>query len=391
VRGVVRRPILALVVLAGFAAGCPSLAGFVGGDGGTGGADGSTADVRGSETSDDGGDAGASPFQIVHETPDGSTLMTVFGFGSQYVVAAGANYAHAFYDNGTWVYGQEQPGVDVYALWGVSSSDFYQCGVNRGTGMGFIEHNDGTSFASELETPAPLYGIWGTGASGSDTVYATGAGGAVYEKTISDGTWSLLANLPPNPKAPPAPDEPILSGVSGFALGGDPFMEVAADYGLAYFSHPPHWYQTSLMATTTFTYRSVWQAPVPRFQAFFGTNFFGGSLMTERNETSDAAFVDDAGGLVESALVMWTLFSDTSDPTYDGKYMRGVWGTGTRALFAGDMGRVVEVDVSHGAANSTYTQVPSPTAAGLWGVWGSSDKEVWIVGENALILHGPMP
>jgi hypothetical protein len=369
---------VASLPIAALAAGCPSLQGFAG----IGGSDASTADV-GIDGADDGGDAddGGSPFEIANQKPGGETFTAIWGADPNHVWVVGTNGARGAFDGQSWHFEQPMPGIDFSGLWGTSPTDIYRVSTSRADGSGLIEHYDGTMWTEEHTTPSALHGLWGSGATLNDYVFATGDQGMVYTKQVGTTNWYNMANddagLDPNP----------VSGISGFG-SANLFLEVAGGLNLVGLWHSLGWYLITDNSDPKRVYLAVWQAPIPRLSAFFGTNFFGATLITL---TADAGDPAPDGGLVESDLESWDLFEDRSQPVNEQMFMRGIWGTATKTLFVGDQGRIYEYDMSRGPSKWKYALVPSPVNTALWAVWGSSPSDVWIAGENQTILHGSMP
>jgi hypothetical protein len=46
--------------------------------------------------------------------------------------------------------------------------------------------------------------------------------------------------------------------------------------------------------------------------------------------------------------------------------------------------------MTYDAASNAASMVPSPVSDSLYGVWGSSLSDVWMVGDRELILHGSL-
>lgn len=80
------------------------------------------------------------------------------------------------------------------------------------------------------------------------------------------------------------------------------------------------------------------------------------------------------------------LHEDRSGPGTEDQFVRGIWGEANQVLFVGDLGHVFRYDVG----TNDFTSISSPTDSNLYGVWGSSMDDVWIVGERELILHGSL-
>jgi hypothetical protein len=64
------------------------------------------------------------------------------------------------------------------------------------------------------------------------------------------------------------------------------------------------------------------------------------------------------------------------------EFLKGVWGSSETDVFAvGENGMILHYD------GVEWTKMKSPTTEHLYGVWGSSETDVFAVGENGMILH----
>jgi hypothetical protein len=64
------------------------------------------------------------------------------------------------------------------------------------------------------------------------------------------------------------------------------------------------------------------------------------------------------------------------------EFLKGVWGSSETDVFAvGENGMIIHYD------GVEWTKMKSPTGEHLYGVWGSSGTDVFAVGENGTILH----
>jgi hypothetical protein len=336
-------------------------------------------------SSTDGGDGGVttaeaaladagSPFAIVQGLPAGEALTAVWGADPSDVFAVGTNDVHYVYYQGSWMRSQAVIGRDLEAVWGTSASDVYAVGIDDATGEGVVEHFDGSAWTDEAMVPTGLYGVWGTG----DAILAVGEDGMIYGKHTGIDGWSMVlgdAGLPANPNVPPAPGEPILWGIAGtsidaFAMPADLdriFQVVNAD-GFVNLDPTPD---------RTISFRSVFSVPGATGSYFFGTNYFGVTWLTA-SAPPDAAIL---GGN------MSLIFQDRSSHANRQLFIYGIWGTSDRFLFTGDQGRIYR----YAAGPDEFGPVESPTDAILYGVWGSSASDVWIVGDREVILHGTLP
>jgi hypothetical protein len=326
-------------------------------------------------------------FQVVTALPGGETFQAVYAADGTDVFVVGTNGVHDDYYSGAWNRSQPILGRDYYALWGTSASDVYTVGQVQADGTGIVQYFDGSGWRDEYFAPTALYGVWGTGATARDVVLAVGANGAIYGKAVGTTDWGLRATVPANPNVAETDGSPILWGISGisfqdFCMAGDRDRIFHWIDSLASFE----WLDPSV--DTTLVFRSVWQAPINRLSAFFGTNYFGVAWFASFGDYPDAALPD--GAVPEDAGFddfLYQITEDQSQPGYDQKFMRGIWGTATSVLFAGDEGRIY----SYSAAIDNMQRAQSPTVRDLYGVSGTDANNVWIVGAAESILHGTLP
>ena len=333
------------------------------------------ADEGGVEASTDAGDdGGPSPFTVVNAVPTGEALTSVWGADKDDVFAVGTNGVMYEYYQGSWQRLQNVMGRDYEGVWGRSASDVYAVGVDNGTGGGIITHFDGTSWTDQQQTPVPLYGVWGQG----DTILAVGSQGMIYGQHTEVPGWTMVlgdAGLPANPNVPPSPDEPILWGVAGSSISD---IALPADQDrIFHITDAENINYLDPTVDRTVSFRSVFGVPTDPESYFFGSNYFGVVWLTTQGPP-DAALVDDD---------LYQIFQDRSPAGADQLFIYGIWGTTTQFLFTGDLGRIY----SYQAGPDVFARVSSPTDSTLYGVWGSSASDVWIVGQREVILHGSLP
>jgi hypothetical protein len=119
----------------------------------------------------------------------------------------------------------------------------------------------------------------------------------------------------------------------------------------------------------TRTFRAVWGPPSMTPLIYIGASYFGAWMF----EGKDQAFLElheERDRADDAQKFLWAVYGWAPD----------------RVVFVGDEGRIMTYD---GGPNG-LTQVASPTKRPLFGVWGASPDDVWIVGDGALLLHGKL-
>jgi hypothetical protein len=310
-------------------------------------------------------DGGASALRILHAVPDGETLFGVWASSPSFAIAVGTSSTSFVVRDGAITHlGGNQKGRDYLAITGFAADDVYAVGKSA-TG-GFVDHFDGVSWTSVFDAPVPLLSVWCTVESGKQAVLASGGRGKVYGWNSGASSWSELLSFPKGPNDPDLADGPRLWGISGRSLTD---FTVVAD-GRLWHKEPDGVYFYDLLQQTDTQLRSVWQSPDAPTSVYIGTNFSGLTWFS-------AAVNGDTAPLS-------VLNRDESAPGNDKRFHYGVWGTRTKVLAVGDLGRVFLFDT--GSSTSTY--VHAPTDATLTSVWGTSLADVWIVGEREVVLHG---
>jgi hypothetical protein len=312
-----------------------------------------------------------SPFQVVQAKAEGEYLTSVWGADADHVFAVGSSGVKYTYMNGAWSSTQNEPGRDFYQVWGVSATEVYLVGQSRTNGSGVLERWDGTGWADEYLPPAGLYGLWGD----QSVILAVGAGGQIHGKKRGTKDWGVRQTLDPNPDVMVTPDSPILWAVAGNSVDD---IAIAADVDRVFHNVGMIFEFLDPDVDRTLTFRTVFATPNMTTNFFFGTNYLG---VTWLNSAPPVDLGHVAGD-------MFTLMRDETPMGADGLFIRGIWGTQTKVLFVGDAARIYYFDAGNPDQLRT---VPSPSVVSLYSVWGSSENDVWIVGERETILHGKMP
>jgi len=367
-----RPPVLLFAALAlSSAAACTSLREQPLGDAGAVDA-GTDATLDAPSGGDDSGPP--SPFSVVQALPEGESLMAVWGADADDIFAVGTNGVHYEYYQGTWNRDQAVLGRDLYGVWGTSPTDVYAVGIVDANGTGIVQHWDGSQWTDEYIAATPLYGVWGTG----DLVLAVGAQGMLYGKNAGTTDWAMRlgeAGLPANPNVPQSPDEPILWAIAGTSIAD---FAMPADVDRIFHAvNTGDFINLDPTVDRTVTFRSVFAVSGNPTSYFFGTNYFGVVWLTT-DGPPDAALLDDD---------LYEISEDQGTPGAAQLFIYGIWGANNQFLFTGDLGRIYTYD----SGQDVFALVPSPTNASLYGVWGSSTSDVWIVGDREAILHGAIP
>lgn len=251
----------------------------------------------------------------------------------------------------SWAWQNPLPqGNDLNGVWGTGSTDVFAVGVS-----GAIDHFDGTGWSGmSSNTTSDLYAVWG---SDPMNVYAVGAGGTLL---YFNGTWAQIASG---------------TTVNLYGIWGSSPSNVYAVGGAGTVLH----FDGSTWSTTTpgvndlrAVWGSSWQDVYAvgaegtilhhdntgwSIQASGTTNLLyavGGS------SSSDVYAVGADGIYLHSDGTAWNAFPHWAD-----RDIRAIWvdPSTTAAFFSTDIGEV------------TY------------GVWGSSELDVFFVGPNGSIWH----
>ncbi len=317
--------------------------------------------------------APSSPFTITNRVPSGETLTGAWGMPG-YLVAVGTRTVSYFYENGLVErLGGNAAGRDFTAVSGRSKNDLYASG--KTASGGFVSHYDGTRWVVIFETDTALHGIWCI-PEFAGAVLAVGDNGKVFGLAPGE-TWSLVSVLPKAVTETDVAEAPVLWAISGRSLddfaiaGGSQIFHREPIFGG--FAH----YRPVGRGDVAF--RSVWQLPGPTTNVILGTNYSGAAWFTSSDGTDVDASAD--GGFTYSVS---EITRNETEVGADKRFTTGVWGNSERIVGVDDHGRIRTED--QGTLN--IRKVPSPTDEPLFGVWGNSTDDVWIVGSHELILHG---
>jgi hypothetical protein len=249
-------------------------------------------------------------------------------------------------------------GKDIGGLWGTSSTDVWAVGIARNTPSGFILRKNGPNgqWIEFGQTTNGLHAIWGSGTQ----QWAVGYNGAVYSGT----NLTAAIGIDRAACAPATTFSPELWSVSG---NSPTSVMVAGDVCANYRWDGTGWFTDEDTIDPTRTFRAMWGVPGATVDFFEGANYFGLWHFT-------------------GAKNPVTQLNEEKDPPQNlSRYIWSIWGwSDSQVVCVGDAGRIMTWD------GTAVKIVPSGTTAALYGVWGATPDDVWIVGEGGLVLRGPL-
>lgn len=217
-------------------------------------------------------------------------------------------------------------------------------------------------------------------------VLAVGDQGVIYGLPPDEmGGWQTVLSVPESPGAPDAgPFSPVLTSITGgngsitVTAEGDQFFQWLPGASGDYYYEPQGDPRTNFAAS--------WQPALATgaTDVYLGSNFFGFYWITSTYvgplDGSTATTVGPDGG-----ATLYQLYGDQV-PGGEELAILGIWGTASKVVAVGDLGKVLLFDVLSG----NLSVLPSGTQQSFGGVWGSDLEHVWIVGANELILQGSL-
>lgn len=354
-----RRARLVFVAFAGLFVACVSLKqapsdGGVDPDGGS--ADGPAVDA-GPESS----------FAIVNQNPEAGAYRAIWVGSSETIYIAGDNGALIEKKNegDGWTDVVLGSGVDVGGVWASGPNEALAVATTRNTNTGPIFRRTSNGRWIQIGTaPHGLRAVWGTG----NMRYASGNDGVIYSGPPNDPLGTGF-QVEPNPALPvKTVFAPIM-----FSIGGndEKRVMVAADVDTtAFFDGTWHTYADPVDRTRSF--RAIWGAaglPPGEIDIYQGANYYGLWHFTgSQNPVSQ-------------------LNEEKDKPGNENRWIWGIWGPNKdKVVCVGDGGRIMTYDKESGRV----TIQPSPTGKNLYAIGGTSLDDIWIVGEEQLILHGQL-
>jgi len=275
--------------------------------------------------------------------------------------------------------------ADLHGAWGSSPSDLFVVG-DAGT---ILHSSDGRSFVTQAApVQLALRGVWGSGPS---DVYAVGDAGTLLH--YDGAAWSARGSGV----------RLDLFGVGGtsagdvYAVGAMGLILHSTDGGATWPKVPPlDPPLAATLRTVVAVGMTVW-AGGDAGNLVIHTDHFGPFTWILRNisspENVTSLYVTTA-----SPLGLWSAADDGSlrysfdgliwprQPGAPATAMRGVWGSSDGDVYAvGDGGLICHLTTLH----TPFAVEDSGTTHRLEAVWGSGAGDVYAVGQAGTILHGP--
>jgi hypothetical protein len=303
----------------------------------------------------------SSGFTALQDAPDGGALRAVWGSGPDDVHAVGDDGTIFDWDGTQWYRVVVGQGYQLSGVWGSSKSDVWAAGKIALNGRGILFHKTADLWVEFGSTPLALKSVWGV----DELRWAVGVQGGIFSGDTS-APFSMGMQALPNPNIPTTVDSPINWSIGGNSRSS---VMIAADVDTTFFWDGTMWHDYEDPIDRTRTYRAIFGVPSATTDLWWGANYFGlwhftgaANAVVQFNEERDRS--EDA------ARFVWSIWSPD----------------GARLVAVGDEGRIMTFD----AATMAVTRRPSPTTRSLYGVWGSSFDDLYIVGEGGLLLHGAL-
>jgi hypothetical protein len=297
-------------------------------------------------------------FTIVRQMPEAGALRALSVVGTEQVYAGGDDGVLLEKKGADWQAVVLGPGVDVTGVWSAGPNEALAVATQKNTNKGPIFRRAQGVWAQIGTAPHGLRTVWGI-----DYVrYAGGNDGVIYSgpptDPLRDGFQQPL---------PPEVAETLFAPIV-YSIGGNSTkaVMVAADFDITLlFDGTWHSYQDPIDRTRSF--RAIWGFPGPATDIYQGANYYG--LWHFTSSTNPVIQLNE----------------EKDQPQNVNRWIWGIWGPSPdKVVFVGDAGRIMTYDKTSGRV----TIEPSPTGKNLYAIGGTSLDDIWIVGEEQLILHG---
>jgi hypothetical protein len=311
------------------------------------------------DAGDDASELPETGFTIVRHMPEAGALRALSVTTTEQVYLAGDDGVILEKVGAEWQTVVLGPGVDVTGIWSSGPTEALAVATQKNTNKGPIFRRGNGVWAQIGTAPHGLRTVWGI----DQMRYAGGNDGVIYSGPPIDP----LRDGFQQPLPPDVPDTlfaPII-----YSIGGNSTKAVmaAADFDITVFFDGATWHSFQDPIDRTRSFRSIWGFPGPAVEIYQGANYFG----LWRFTSSTAPVLQ---------------FNEEKDQLQNpNRWIWGMWGpSGDKLVCVGDAGRIMTYDKKSG---KVVTQ-PSPTVKNLYAVGGTSLDDIWIVGEEQLVLHG---
>lgn len=323
----------------------------------------------GAETEVDAGDAGdagggasgssESGFTVVRHMPGAGALRAVSVVGSEQVYLGGDDGVLLEKAGTEWQTVVLGPGFDVGGIWSAGPNEALAVGTLKNTNKGPIFRRSRGRWTQIGTAPHGLRTVWGI----DDVRYAGGNDGVVYTGPSNDP----LRDGFQQPRPPEVADtlfSPIVYSIGGNSPKG---VMAAVDFDLTQLFDGTTWHTYVDPIDRTRSFRAIWGFPGPTVDIYEGANYYGLWHFTSSTEP------------------VLQLNEEKDQPQNVNRWIWGIWGpSADKVVCVGDAGRIMTFD----KASGKVTIQPSPTGKNLYAIGGTSLDDIWIVGEEQLVLHG---
>jgi hypothetical protein len=308
---------------------------------------------------EDAGDLPETGFTVLRHRPDAGALRAVSVVGAEQVYLGGDDgvlLEKAGAEFQTVVLG---PGVDVTGIWASGPNEALAVATLKNTNKGPVFRRASGLWTQIGTAPHGLRCVWGI----DRMRYAGGNDGVIYTGPVNDPLrdayqFPLPANVADTLFAP------IIFSLNGRTANA---VMAAADYDATLLYDGTMWHLFEDPIDRTRSYRAMWSFAGAAPDFYQGANYYGLWHFTS------------------STQPVFQLNEEKDQPTNVNRWIWGIWGPSPDKIIAvGDAGRIMTYDKTSGKV----TIQPSPTGKNLYAIGGTSLDDIWIVGEEQLVLHG---